>query len=458
VNNEPFVWQKVAARLRSVGAPLCVGLDPRPARLPERFRLAANPILAWNRAIVEATADLAAAYKPNSAFYEALGPAGWEVLKKTIEAIPRSIPIILDAKRGDIGSTAEAYATAAFVELGVDLVTVSPYLGRDSMTPFLSYEDRGVFVLCHTSNPGAQDLQLLPVCPPDRPPTPLYREVARRVLRWDPRGQAGLVVGAPYPEVLAEMRHLAPERWFLVPGVGAQGGAIEALAPGLRPDGSGILVNVSRGIGLAEDPREAALAYVQKLRALEPASSPPPRPDTLPALVSALAELGVIRRGHFVLASGQTSSTYVDLRSLVSAPTLLAEISRLYAREVRRLKPDLLAGVPYAALPIATAVSLHTGVPMIYPRKEIKTHGLGRRIEGRYTPGQRVVIIEDVATTGTSILRTVESLREAGLVVEDAIVFVDREQGAETNLRRAGVRLHAILCLQEMLDMLARSG
>ena len=452
---EAPVWQRVLERIDKVGAPLCVGLDPRPARVPAQFRNEPDPILAWNRAIIEATADLAAAYKPNSAFYEALGPGGWVTLKRTIEAIPSDIPVILDAKRGDIGSTAEAYAHAVFDELDVDLVTLSPYLGRDSITPFLAHEDKGVFLLCHTSNPGAQDLQRLPVCPPDRPPVPLYEEVARRAMRWDKRGQIGLVVGAPYPEVLREIRRIAPETWFLVPGVGAQGGTIEELGEALRADGRGVLVNVSRGIGQADDPRAAAIAYVERLRALRPTGGSPPPADTSISFLLSLAELGAIQRGVFRLASGKTSTTYIDLRLLVSAPTLLAQAAQLYARHIRRLKPDLIAAVPYAALPIATAVSLHTGVPMIYTRKEVKDHGLARDIEGLYFPGQRVVIVEDLVTTGGSVLRTVEQLRAVGLIVEDVVVLIDREEGAAGNLKKAGVRLHATFRLSDVLSILA---
>jgi len=442
--------EKLERRVQATGAALCVGLDPRPERMPARFRKARDPILAWNKAIIESTADLAAAYKPNIAFYEALGASGWQTLKSTIEAIPSHIPVILDAKRGDIGSTAEAYARAMFEELGADIVTLNPYLGYDSVDPFLRYEDRGVFLLCHTSNPGAQDVQALPVCPPDRPPTPLYMEIARRAQRWNERGNIGLVVGATYPDALARVRTVAPEMWFLVPGVGAQGGSIDALGGGLRKDGRGLLVNVSRGIMLAEDPRRAAEEYVRLLTALRPTEPPSVERDPVVTLLVGLKALGAIRFGHFTLASGQTSNYYIDLRVLVSAPTLLAEAARLYARYVRRLKPDRIAGVPYAALPIATAVSLHTGIPMIYTRKEAKEHGLGKRIEGHYRPGERVVIVEDLVTTGGSTLKTVALLREAGLVVEDVVVLIDREQGAAENLRRAGVRLHAVTTIQNV--------
>ncbi len=451
-------FERLEARVAATGVPLCVGLDPRPDRVPSRFRGAEDPLLAWNRAVIEATADLAAAYKPNIAFYEALGRRGWDLLQATLQAIPAEVPVILDAKRGDIGSTAAAYAQAAFDVLGVDAITVNPYLGRDALAPFLARPDKGIFLLCHTSNPGAQELQTLPVCPPDRPPTPLYVEIARRARHWSEHPNVGLVVGAPYPEALAAVRQVARDLWFLVPGVGAQGGAVADLAVGLREDGRGLLVNVSRGIALAADPRRAAEAYARELRALARPPSPMSHPDPRTDVVLALHDLGAIRFGDFVLASGQRSSYYIDLRVLVSAPTVLAQVAQEYARHVRRLKPDLIAGVPYAALPIATAVSLHTGVPMIYTRKEAKSHGLGRTVEGRFAPGQRVVVVEDVVTTGGSVLDAVQRLREVGLAVEDVVVFIDREQGASARLREAGVRLHACLRLSEVWAILRAAG
>jgi orotidine 5'-phosphate decarboxylase subfamily 2 len=197
---------------------LCVGLDPRPERISD------GDVLAFNRRIVDATCDLACVYKPNVAFYEALGVEGLIALKATIDYIHATgLPVILDAKRGDIGSTAQAYAQAAFDVWGVDAITVNPYLGGDALEPFIARQDKGVFVLCHTSNPGAQDLQNLEVAG-----RPLYQHVAELARRWNQHGNVGLVIGATFPEEIVTIRAEAPDTWFLVPGVGAQGGDLEA--------------------------------------------------------------------------------------------------------------------------------------------------------------------------------------------------------------------------------------
>ena len=308
---------------------------------------------------------------------------------QTLAAIPPEVPVILDAKRGDIGSTAAAYARACFEVWDADAVTLSPYLGGDSVRPFTAYRDRYVFVLCHTSNPSADEVQGLSYWG-----TPLYHHIARLAPTWGD-SNVGLVVGATYPEALAQVRSLAPDAWLLAPGVGAQGGdAAAALAAGANAQGSGVLVNVARNIALAEDPRQAAKQFVQQMTTTvslaPPAASEVPPPTR--ALALKLHELGCIRFGNFTLASGLQSPVYIDLRLLVSDPQTLALAARVYADLLRDAAIDRLAGVPYAALPIATAVSLETGLPLIYPRKEAKAHGLGRVIEGAYTPGDRVGI------------------------------------------------------------------
>ncbi len=230
---------------------LCVGLDPDPRRIPAALQQAPDPVYAFCMAIVEATADLVCAFKPNSAFFEALGPVGMETLRRLIGAMPRSIPVILDAKRGDIGSTAVAYAQAAFEVLGADAVTLNPYLGGDALAPFLRYADKGCLVLCKTSNLGSADVQDLQLADG----RPLYLEVARRAREsWNERGNVGLVVGATFPQVLRSVRELCPEFPLLVPGVGAQGGDVgPVVRAAADARGERAIINASRSILYAGD-------------------------------------------------------------------------------------------------------------------------------------------------------------------------------------------------------------
>jgi orotidine 5'-phosphate decarboxylase subfamily 2 len=251
----------LAKRVDDCSSLLCVGLDPHPSDLPAPTAGAARDFCVN---LIKATAPYAAAFKPNAAFFELYGPEGWVALKDVVAAVQAEsdrrgsrIPVILDAKRGDIASTAEAYAKSAFEKLGADAITLSPYLGRDSIEPFLGYKERGVFLLCKTSNPGAGDLQDLTV--DGSPSVPLYVHVAELAQQWNVGDNIGLVVGATQLEALERVRAAAPGLWFLVPGVGAQGGDLEAaLRLGLRADGKGLLINVSRGIARAGNPAAAA--------------------------------------------------------------------------------------------------------------------------------------------------------------------------------------------------------
>ena len=467
-------FTKLEAAVQRNQSLLCVGLDPAPDQIPAAYRQGdqntAEAILAWNRAVIAQTADLVCAYKPNIAFYEALGAAGMEALRATLAAIPPEIPVILDAKRGDIGSTAAAYAAACFDELRVDAVTLSPYLGRDSIDAFARYASKGLFVLCHTSNPSAGEFQTLEIADwrsLDREPNqPLYVHVARTAVSWSPN--VGLVVGATFPEAVARVRAAAPAAWFLAPGIGAQGGDLETtLAAGLRADGLGVIVNASRSIANTADPRRAALemrdainAARQKLAAapVTAGSDETEIAPSLRALVMELADLGAVRFGSFTLASGSQSPIYIDLRLLVSRPRLLARAAEAYAARLAGVPCDRIAGVPYAALPIGTAVAMAADKPLIYPRKEAKEHGLGKRIEGAWEAGDRVAIIEDLITSGGSTITTAATLRAAGLVVEHALVLIDREQGGPANLAAAGVTAHAVLTLTQILDILVEAG
>jgi orotidine-5'-phosphate decarboxylase len=260
-------FEKLGAIVEERDSMLCVGLDCDVERLPACCRTKSNPQLWFNQQIIEATKDLVAAYKPNIAFYESAGMAGMEALHETLKIIPPEIPIIADAKRGDIGNTSRHYAQAIFDTLGFGAVTLSPYMGFDSLAPFFEYRDRGMFVLCLTSNPGADDFEL---------PNNLFLEVARKCKTWNEEyGNVGLVTGAPFAEQLGAIRQEHPEGWFLVPGVGAQGGDLAAvIANGQRKsDKRGMIINVSRSVifasagdNFAEKAREEALKVVQCIR------------------------------------------------------------------------------------------------------------------------------------------------------------------------------------------------
>ncbi len=238
---------------------LCIGLDPHVKDLSAPTAAAARDFCLN---LVKQTSRYAAAFKPNAAFFEVFGAEGWIALKDVIDAIQEEsdrmvsmIPVVLDAKRGDIASTAEAYARSAFENLGVHCITLSPYLGKDSIEPFIQNSEKGIFLLCKTSNPGAGDLQDLVLESGD----PLHIHVAKLAQSWNAKNNVGVVVGATYPETLARVRGIVPEMWFLAPGVGAQGGELEAaLKAGLRKDGKGMLLPVSRAVARAEKPGAAA--------------------------------------------------------------------------------------------------------------------------------------------------------------------------------------------------------
>ena len=252
-----------------MGSVLCLGLDPDPASLPAGFSADLRGIEAFARLVLDAAMPHAAAVKPNLAFFEAFGAEGLAALERLRAAIPDDLPVVADAKRGDIGSTAARQAVALFDRLAADAVTVSPYLGGEAIAPFLERADRFAYVLCRTSNPGAgelQDLVVGAVPATGAPAEPLWARVARRAADWGPGGTVGLVVGATAPAELAAIRTIAPGLAMLVPGVGAQGGEVEpvlrhgmAVAPpaGGRP-GGGLLVNVSRGIAAAASTPVAA--------------------------------------------------------------------------------------------------------------------------------------------------------------------------------------------------------
>ncbi|MDX9959479.1 MAG: orotidine-5'-phosphate decarboxylase [Spirochaetia bacterium] len=435
------------------GTLLCVGLDPR-------MEKGETPESVYKRmkALVDATAPYAACFKPNIAFYEAQGPAGLELLTRLIAGIPDGIPVILDAKRGDIGPTAEAYAKACFEVLGADAVTLSPYMGRDAVDPFLAYADKAVFLLARTSNPRAgvfQDLRCGGLA--------LYERVARECASWSDR--VGLVAAGNDVTGLAAVRAVAPEAWLLAPGIGAQGGTIaEAWRAGARADGLGILPVAARSVAGAADPGDAAKSLVDEMKKAVHATSGIKATgfDKLGQLkhrlMKGLVETECFKTGSFTLKSGKVSPFYIDLRRVISEPSLLDTVAEAYAHLVSGLEFDRIAGIPAAALPLATAVAIKTGKPMIWPRMPAKAHGTGVRVEGAFKPGEKILLLDDLITTGASKLEALEILRSEGLVVQDLAVLIERGRQGRVDMDAQGVRLVAFFDVRELFYICEELG
>ena len=258
---------ELVENIRRKGSFLCVGLDPDIKKIPQHLLSEENPLLAFNKAIIDATAPYAVAYKPNLAFYESLGVEGWIALEETVKYLKEKYPdqfIIADAKRGDIGNTSQLYARSFFEHLDVDAITVAPYMGEDSVTPFLGYAGKWVILLALTSNKGSHDFQLIE----DKEGKRLFEHVLETSARWASNEEMMYVVGATQGAMFQDIRKVSPNSFLLVPGVGAQGGSLEEVAKYGMIEDCGLLVNSSRGIIYAsngEDFAEAAAKESAKL-------------------------------------------------------------------------------------------------------------------------------------------------------------------------------------------------
>lgn len=277
--------QKIQQKNRSM---ICLGLDLDPKKMPTEFASSIKGMFDFAHRVIDATADLVCAYKPNMAFFECLGPEGLSLLKLIRDRIPEDVPVILDGKRGDIGNTAQYYADSLYNMYNADWVTLSPYMGYDSLRPFLEYKDKGAFILCLTSNSGSRDFQQLEI-----EGKPLYQIVAEKVLYWNKDQNCGLVVGATHPSQLRDIREVAGDMPLLIPGVGAQGGSLEEAAVlGTDNFRKPALINVSRSVLYASNEKDFALKaraeleklnqQVSALRATRPITPPPAAPAQEP--------------------------------------------------------------------------------------------------------------------------------------------------------------------------------
>lgn len=257
---------QLVEQIRRKKSYLCVGLDTDLEKIPDHLRQLPDPVFEFNKQIIDATHDYAVAYKPNIAFYEALGPRGWESLQKTLDYIPNNCFTIADAKRGDIGNTSSLYARAFFTNMNFDSITVAPYMGEDSVKPFLHIKDKWVILLAHTSNPGSADFQLIESKVTDRR---LYEEVIVKARQWATPEQLMFVVGATQADKVKNIRALAPDNFFLVPGIGAQGGDLEMVSKhGMTAD-CGLLVNSARAIIYASVEKDFADAARREAHAVQ---------------------------------------------------------------------------------------------------------------------------------------------------------------------------------------------
>ena len=464
---------------------LVTGLDPNPEMLQSwaaRRGLAGRSFMSqarhWVKAVIEATAEHVCAYKPSLGFYQALGPVGLELLLEVRDLVPRDLPLIIDAKHGDLNS-ASALAHYLFRELGADGVTLSPFAGQDIAAPFLLYPEKGVLITCHSSNPAARILQHAP-----SDDDPHFLRIVRETQLWATPEQLLLEVGTSDPQVLARVRQAAPERFLLLRSLWSEEEKLLAmLDAGLAPSGDGLLLPLPQSLLVDDSVAAGADALRQRINGArekllerrlasgkhESCAVWLPKPEAANAPADPLAELivdlfdiGCLLFGEFVQASGAVFSYYIDLRQIISDPNLFHRVLHAYAEQLEGLEFDRIAGIPYGSLPTATGLSLQLHKPLIYPRKEVKAHGARRLIEGDFEPGDRVVVVDDILITGGSVLDGIAKLESSGLVVRDVVVFIDhggeQDRKAKERLWDGGYRCHAVLDIARITRVLHRAG
>ncbi|QSJ18597.1 bifunctional orotidine-5'-phosphate decarboxylase/orotate phosphoribosyltransferase [Nostoc sp. UHCC 0702] len=447
---------------------LFVGLDPNPEMIPAFYQ--SEDVIAglwnWLQFIITETSDFVCAYKPTLGFYEALGVPGLELLYKTLTAVPKHIPIILDAKHGDL-NTSTIFARTVFTEWQVDAITLSPYTGQDHVAPFLVYPDKAVFILCCTSNLGAKTLQHYPTNE-----SPLYLQVVKESKNWGTPEQLALEVGTINPDILGLIRATASERIIMVRSIWQEENNFnQILKVGLNTNGDGLLIPVPQDMlasrKLSEEIQclRTEINHVRNEVISDGSTCSVWLPDVCLLnqhpqhdLILQLYDIGCIMFGNFVQASGAIFPYYIDLRKIISNPQVFNQVLSAYEEILKNLHFDRLAGIPYGSLPTATGLALRLHCPMIFPRKEVKAHGTRKLIEGNFCPGETVVVVDDILISGKSVMEGAEKLKSAGLNVNDIVVLIDHEEGVQDRLLENGYQGHAVFTISEITNTLYLSG
>ncbi|GMI09178.1 hypothetical protein TrVE_jg12652 [Triparma verrucosa] len=485
-------FSRISDRSKEIDSLLCVGLDPHLAELNVASdadeETVAAAALQFCKSIIEATYPYAVSYKPNSAFFESLGGPGHATLTSVISSIPNSIPVLLDCKRGDIGSTASAYAQASYVKSGADGVTLSPLMGYDSVEPFVTGEfagKGGAFLLCKTSNPGSEDIL-----------KGVAGKIARLAGEWSERANGekggvpclGLVVGATDAAALRQARMEAKGLWILSPGVGAQGGDLDAaLMAGLDEEGSGMLVPVSRGISRAEDRAEAAKKLRDDIndarkRVVEGKSKKEDGIETFQTeFIEFALQQGVLKFGSFTLKSGRESPYFFNA-GLFDSGAALFKLGKAYAASIMSselaltsssVKFDVIFGPAYKGISlgaiVAAALYADFGVDVgfAYNRKEAKDHGEGGMLVGASMKGKKVLVVDDVISAGTAIRESHSMLTKIEAIPVGVSIALDRAEkralddpvsAVQAVARDLAIPVVSIVGLKQLFGFLSGSG
>jgi len=439
---------------------LILGLDPNPEMIPQ----GQNPG-DWLQFIIEKTQDKVCAYKPTLGFYQAMGSAGMELLENILPLIPSSIPVILDAKHGDL-NTSTFLAETVFEKWGIDAITINPISGQDQAAPFLLHPDKTIFVTCRTSNPTASIIQDYP-----NATSPLYLELVKEAQKWGTSEQVALEIGTNDVNILRAVRENAPERLILARSLWTSTEIAPLIAAGLNDTGSGLLIPIPQDFLQQETLEESILDLNQKINNVRQDVTETDRFCQIwtsdvclltdhphQDLILQLYDLDCILFGDYIQASGEKFPYYIDLRKIISQPQIFQQVLNAYSEILETLTFDRIAGIPYGALPTATGLSLRLHHPMIYPRKEVKAHGTRRVIEGHFEPGETVVVIDDILISGKSAIEGAEKIESQGLNVEDIVVFIDHEKGVKDRLKAKGYRAHSVLKISEINQTLYEAG